>query len=179
MVSMELVAGCLVLSKKLYMTECTLAEADSNAIPAPHDNVLLPKALGCLLSHDSVIALESTRFDSEVERLLQPYIIAPRLTIRPGTGWPKSHWVHFEARPEALNVFEDLIKRIEMPVLCNHLYAYSQQGLLLQWHDAFTNNSIRVSLQLPQSAVVEFCSVLGVKPPNRTQPSKRSNGSAE
>ena len=152
-----------------HLMDATLNEADSYVIRAPRDGTLLPDALRGLLPSHFVVALEATRFDSEVEQSLKPFTVVPILMIRAGTGWPKSHWLHFEARGDALRVFEDLIRRIERPVLCNHLYAYSERDLLVQWHDAFTTDPIRVSRLLPLSLVTAFCVALAVEPPSNTR----------
>lgn len=147
------------------VTGVTIDGAAAFIVPPPSEPEKLVRGLRVLLPAESVVALENTTFDPEVKSSLAKYAVNAGLRIRPGVIWPRSDWLHFVATSEALQTFEHLLRTVETPVVCIHLYAYVGADLLLQWHDAFNRDPILVSRHLPPQAVARFCSELGVAVP--------------
>jgi hypothetical protein len=61
------------------------------------------------------VALEGGAIDPDVEQLLQPYLRAPLLEIRPGTLYPRSKWLHIRATDGALKTFNGLVNSFAPP----------------------------------------------------------------
>jgi hypothetical protein len=123
-----------------------------------------------LLSGDGVVVLEGLSIHPEVEELLQRHLIAPALRIRPGTVYPVSKWLHVRANADALRTLNELANSLADPEVCNHMYCYENNSLLLEWHDAF-DDPIHVAGTVSPAVVAAFCEALGVgpaKPPSET-----------
>jgi hypothetical protein len=156
------------------LTGVSLDKAGAYVVPPPVRPERLPRAVQVLLPGGAVIALENTRFDEDVKSSLAKYAVTPGLRIRPGTVWPRSHWLHFSATPEALLTFEHLLRSNETREVCLHFYAYAQQTLLVEWHDAFTRDPILVSRRVALSSMANFCSELGVSVPKSEEDNPKS-----
>lgn len=128
------------------------------APPASLNN--LATAFRIIVGKEGGLALESGRFDAEVTKLLQPYTIEPIFTIRPGTVFPRSRWLHIRAVDAALAVLEQLAMTLPGPQVCDHLYAYERERLLLEWPDVF-EDPICLSSDVGEPELLAFCAALG------------------
>lgn len=132
-------------------------------VSAPPRPIRLAPALRVLLSEQGVVALEGVSIHPEVKRTLQRYLIVPALEIRPGTSYPTPEWLHMRASEDALKALNELVNTCAGPEICNHLYAYEQGTLLLEWHDAF-DDPIHVAGTVSSTVIAAFCAALGVGP---------------
>jgi hypothetical protein len=135
-------------------------------VPAPPHLRNLAAALRMLLPPSGGIALECTDFDDDVRRELAPFASLSPPTIEPGTVWPRSKWLHMCATDAALSALGRLTIELPPPQVCNHMYAYDSQELLLEWHDAF-NDPIKLHRNIPFDRALAFATTLGTRPPSR------------
>jgi hypothetical protein len=66
--------------------------------------------------------------------------------------------------PCTSELLETLAQRLESepnPYLCTHLHAYAAGSVLLEWHDAFESDPMRVSREIEEAAVSAFAGALG------------------
>ena len=145
------------------LSGATLASGRAWEVSAPPRPIRLASALRVLLSAQGVVALERTSIHPEVKHTLQSHVIVPALEIRPGTLFPRPQWLHVRASEEALSILNELVNTRAAPEICNHLYAYEQGTLLLEWHDAF-DDPIHVAATVSAAVIAAFCSALGVGP---------------
>jgi hypothetical protein len=66
-------------------------------LTAPAGQERIAAALETLLPQGSVVVLETTSFDPEVERLLRQYVVPAGIEIRAGILWPRSKMLHVGA----------------------------------------------------------------------------------
>ena len=133
---------------------------------APSNHERIAAALEALLPAASVLVLEGTSIDPEVESRLSQHFVAPALDIRSGTIWPRPKLLHIAVSPEALRILQELLAIQAEPEICDHLYAYANGVLLLQWHDAF-DDPIYIAGATTVAAVQQFANILGVPPAKR------------
>ena len=127
--------------------------------PAKQDRIV--PAMETLLPESSVVVLETTKFDSEVEEVLRAHAVPAGLHVRAGILWPRSTMLHIGVTHDSMLGLHDLITTLPAPQVCHHLYAYSGKDLLLEWTDAF-DDPIYLSGSLPEATVAQFCNTLGV-----------------
>jgi hypothetical protein len=145
------------------LSGATLDWSGSWEISRPAWPLRLGAALRKLLSESGVVALEGSAIDPDVERLLQPYLIAPLLEIRPGTVYPQSKCLHIRATDHGLTTLDGLVNSFAPPQVCSHLYAYEGSTLLLEWHDAF-GDPIHIAGTVSPDVIAALCAALGVGP---------------
>ncbi len=132
-------------------------------VSAPPRPIPFASAFRVLLSEQGVVALEGTSIHPEVKQTLHPHVIVPALEIRPGTLYPTPEWLHIRATADALSTLNELVNTCAGPEICNHLYAYQEGTLLLEWHDAF-DDPIHVAGMVTPGVIAAFCAALGVGP---------------
>ena len=137
---------------RVYAWELT-APIDTKGITAALET-LLPLGLG-------VIVLETTSFDPEVEKILRRYVIQAGIEIQAGILWPRSTMLHVGVTRESLDALDELVTTLPAPQVCDHLYAYSGNALILEWTDVF-DDPIYLSASVPAASVARFCDTLGV-----------------
>src|SRR4051794_6056696 len=127
---------------------------------APPRPIRFGAAFRVLPSDQGVIALEGNSIRPEVKEALKPHTVAPALEIRPGTLYPGPEWVHIGATTDSLSTLNELVNTCAGPEICNHLYAYQEGTLLLEWHDAF-DDPIQVAGTVSAAVMAAFCAALG------------------
>ena len=115
------------------------------------------------------MALEGVSIHPEVTQTLQPHVIVPALEIKPGTLYPTPEWLHIRASEDALTTLNELVNTCAGPEICNHLYAYQEGTLLLEWHDAF-DDPIHVAGTASSTVIAAFCAAFGVGPARAPSP---------
>jgi hypothetical protein len=130
-------------------------------LTAPDGQERIAAALETLLPQGSVVVLETTSFDPDVEKLLRHYAVPAGIEIRAGILWPRSKMLHVGVTRDSLKALHDLVTTLPAPQVCDHLYAYVGKDLLLEWTDVF-DDPIYLSPSLPEAAVAEFCNTLRV-----------------
>lgn len=145
------------------LSGATLEYARAWEVSPPPRPIRLASALHVLLSEQGVVVLEGISIRPGVKQTLQPHVIVPALEIQPGTLYPTPEWLHIRASESALNALNELVNTCAGPEVCNHLYAYEDSALLMEWHDAF-DDPIHVAGRVSADVIAAFCSALGVGP---------------
>jgi hypothetical protein len=79
-----------------------------------------------------------------------------------GTIWPKPKVFHLSIAPEVVQELAALTGQHATPEICDHLHAYKDGRVLLEWHDAF-DQKLLISREVSEEKVAEFCKRLGAK----------------
>lgn len=104
------------------------------------------RSLVDLLPTPAYLVFEGTSIAHDVCQLLQPAAIAPRR--------------HIPVSPSFLVAMADLAAKHAEPEICDHLHAYDDSRVLLQWYDAF-DSSMVVDDSIAEESLLEFCDALG------------------
>ncbi len=112
-------------------------------------------ALADLLPEGCVLYFERGSPSGDLEEFLQRHRIPERAHIAYGTIWPRPSTFHVPASAELLTRLADLTRSIAYPELAIHFHAYTDQAVLLEWHDAFTQPMF-ISGELPEYRVRVF-----------------------
>ena len=57
----------------------------------------------------------------------------------------------------------DLITQERISLPCTHLHVHDGKQVLLEWHDAFSDDPMYVASCIPRDRVAEFARQIGVK----------------
>jgi len=117
--------------------------------------------LPLLLPADAVLVLEGGRHPKELEGFLNEHQLTPALKLAAGTFWPRGRTYHVPATAAFLEELADRTEHCAELEVCEHLHAYRDGVVLLQWYDAFSDPAY-VSKLVSQDRVERFCAVLGV-----------------
>lgn len=118
------------------------------------------RSLVDLLPTPAYLVFEGTSIAHDVCQLLQPAAIAPRRHIPVGTIFPRPVAYHIPVSPSFLVAMADLAAKHAEPEICDHLHAYDDSRVLLQWYDAF-DSSMVVDDSIAEESLLEFCDALG------------------
>ena len=151
---------CKTVQRPAAMSGAALVYAQTWQVPAPPRPLRLARALQVLLSPEGVVALEGTRIDPEVKRVLRPFAVAPAIDI-PGGTFRRPQQIHIRATEPALTTLTALANSVAPSQMCDVLYAYEEGALLLEWHESF-GDPIHVADTIPPELVHAFCVALGV-----------------
>jgi hypothetical protein len=77
-----------------------------------------------------------------------------------GTVLPASDIYHVPATAHNLNALADLIDRYGIALPAIHTHLYDEQGMILEWHDAFTQPML-ISSRIPEAQVRQFADAIG------------------
>lgn len=114
-----------------------------------------------LLPADAVLVLEGGRHSKELEGFLREHQLTPALKLAVGTSWPRRPIYHVPATAAFLEELADRTEHCDVLEVCEHLHAYRDSVVLLQWYDAFSD-PLYVSQLVSQDRLDRFCSALGV-----------------
>ena len=119
------------------------------------------RSVGQLLPSASVVCLEGGDQPLPLRDFLERHSVPPRAQVARGTYWPRASVFHLPATPEHLTTLADLAGPLRYPEVCDHLHTYDDQGVFLQWYDAFAA-SLFLSKRVPEGAVSSFCTTLNI-----------------
>lgn len=131
-------------------------------ITGVNDSEKFFSALEELLVLPVYFCVEGTSIAPDVQALFASHATEPGLAIPTGTGWPKPKTFHVLATEEFLDELAATARNHAEPEICDHLHAYKDRRVLLQWYDAFDLPLI-VDESVPEKSVQEFCRRLGAR----------------
>ena len=108
------------------------------------------------------LCFEGTRISADVRTLLASSAVAPRLTIPPGTIWPKPSVFHVLATEQFLHELAASAGKHAEPEVCDHFHAYNDSHGLMQWYDAF-DLSLLIDESISEEKLQTFCRKLGAE----------------
>lgn len=136
-----------------------LDETSPWVVAETKDGATFYRALGHLATPESVLYLEGST-EPHVPRLLATMPAARARQVKIGTLWPRSDTYHVAATPEALTALADLIAQHHIALPAIHTHLYDQAGMILEWHDAFTE-PMRISRRVSEDTVRRFADAIG------------------
>jgi hypothetical protein len=96
-----------------------------------------------------------------VAKYLGTHAIAqPEGKIERGTIWPRPKSFHVSISDAVMNGLAKISERHAEPEVADHMVAYHQQGILLEWYDAGLD-PIYVSKQIGEESLAAFCAKIG------------------
>jgi hypothetical protein len=105
---------------------------------------------GCFL------VLEGGSHPPALQDLLGRNAVTPQAKIARGTVWPRATVFHIPATAGILGRLAEVSQHCAAPELCDHLHVYDQEGVVLQWYDAFSD-PVYVSKRVPVERLEVFC----------------------
>jgi hypothetical protein len=118
------------------------------------------RALPLLVPEDSVAYFEGTG-ESHVAEYLRSVSILQQSTVAIGTIWPRPDRYHVPLTVHTMEALAAFLDEKPAGYFCAHCHVYRNGRILLQWHNAFTNDPIYVSGTIPGETVASFAQALG------------------
>ena len=130
--------------------------------PRQQDLASFLRALDDLVPPGSVLYLEGGDPTPEIRSYLEERTADQTTRVALGTIWPRPQCFHMRATRDNLDGLAELAERHATPEIAVHLHVYKGDTVLLEWPDAFAD-PFRVSKEIPEDKVREFCARLGIK----------------
>jgi len=136
-----------------------LTDHDAWEVGETRDAAAFYRALHHLVTSTSVLYLEGST-EKHVPRFLDTVPAEHPRQVAIGTVFPSSDVYHVSATPHNLNALADLIDRYGIALPAIHTHLYDELGMILEWHDAFTQPML-VSSRVPEEQVRRFANDIG------------------
>ena len=133
-------------------------------VSPPRDAAAFARNLPELLPEGSIICIEGTSIAADVVQFLETRQAATSTKVARGTIWPRPRVFHLPATPENVAVLASLFDAHAAPEICDHFHVYLKDKVYLEWHDAFLDDPLLLSTDLPENVVGEFALALGSDP---------------
>jgi hypothetical protein len=124
------------------------------------DTSLFLRNLKIIMPEGSVLYFEGTAED-KVESFLARKNIPDPIKVAVGTIWPKPNTFHIPLTDKNLNGLAVLIDKFSIAYLCDHIHAYKEATVLLEWHDAFIDDPMYVIPEIDETRIEKFCKNIG------------------
>lgn len=115
------------------------------------------RALEFIISQDAILYIEGGYPDEELLAFLERYTIENPVKVAIGTIWPQPRTFHISITPENIDALVKLAETRALPEVAIHLHVYQHGQVLLEWHDAFFDDLMHISKQIPEEKVKRFC----------------------
>ena len=132
-------------------------------VSPPKDIAGFVRQLGQLLPEGSVIHIEGTCIARDVVRFLENRQLANPTRVARGTIGPKPRVFQLLATPENLEGLAALFDRYAAPEIGDHFHVYAGTKVYLEWYDAFFDDPLLLSKDLPVNDVQHFADALGCR----------------
>jgi hypothetical protein len=113
-----------------------------------------------LIPADSTFCIEGTNLVEEVRSFLQASRIPHLTRVQLATSYPKPDVFHIAFNEENMKQMAEFAENFTIPEICDHIYIYQNNEMLLEWNDAFSN-PLYISKKIPEEYVKVFCQKLG------------------
>lgn len=118
------------------------------------------RALPLLVPEGSIAYFEGTG-ESHVAEYLRRVSIPAQVQVAVGTIWPRPDCYHVPLTVTTMEALADFLKQRPAGYFCSHCHVYRDSFVLLEWHDAFTDDPIYISRTIAAEAVGLFAQALG------------------
>ena len=116
-----------------------------------------------LVPAGSILYIENTGFWADVAQYLGGHAIAqPERKIERGTILPRPKYFHVPITAAVMSGLAEIAGRHAEPEVADHMVAYQQPGILLEWYDAGFD-PIFVSKDIAEASVAAFCAKIGAR----------------
>jgi len=132
------------------------------AVWPPTDFALFLRALEHLVPDGSVLYLEGGSPTEEIRSYLEARSANATTKVALGTIWPRPTQFHMRIDAESLRGLAALAEDRLLPEIAVHIHVYAHGRVLLEWYDA-PDDPIRISSEIPEDKVEEFCARLGTR----------------
>lgn len=122
------------------------------------------RALPDFVPAGSFLRLEGTSMAEDVRNLLVENSTQTVLDRRPDTIWPRPKVFHVTASDEVLGALAEMCDHHAWPEMCDHLFVYKDDRVLLSWPDFPDDETLWVSELIDEAAVERFFGALGCIP---------------
>jgi hypothetical protein len=120
------------------------------------------RALQFIFSQEAILYLEGGYPDKELSAFLEQHTVENPVKVAVGTIWPRPNIFHIRMTPAHIETLSKLTENRASPEVAIHLHVYKQDQVLLEWHDAFFDDPMFISKQIPEEKVKRFCDELHV-----------------
>ena len=130
-------------------------------VPPNRDASVVLRALPILFPIGYFVYFEDTT-ESSFAAWLKAHTLPAPLKIARGTIWPKTDYYHVPLEPSLLAEAANIVDREGIALPSIHLCVHDGKQVLLEWYDAFCDDSICVASLIPRDRVEAFAHALGV-----------------
>ncbi len=116
-----------------------------------------------LVPAGTILYIENTGFWADVAQYLGGHAVAqPERKIERGTILPRPKYFHVPITAAVMSGLAEIAERHAEPEVADHMVAYHEPGILLEWYDAGVD-PIFASKDIAESSVAAFCTKIGAR----------------
>lgn len=129
-------------------------------VTATNDVERFLRALPLLVPAGAIAYFEGTG-EPHVAEYLRRISVPPSVQVALGTIWPRPDCYHVPITVQNMEALAALLEERPAGYFCSHCHVYEGESVLLEWHDAFTGDPMRVSRRIGAEKVSRFAAALG------------------
>ena len=122
----------------------------------------LLRAMTKLVPEGAILYLEDGTPPPDVKAFLETNSVPEVTHLAMGTIWPRPRIFHLPATQKNLTRLAELAEKCASPEVAIHLHVYQSNRVLLEWYDAFFDDPMYLSRDIPEDNVKEFCCELSL-----------------
>ena len=111
---------------------------------------------------DAIVFLEGAPTGSGVANALDAIEIETSKTVEYAGTWPRLRYCHVPFTVANAEILTSLFEHNAPVEICLHFNVYTDQGMLLYWHDAFSNPFF-MACAFDEQKIARFCKEIGCK----------------
>jgi hypothetical protein len=137
-----------------------LREHDPWEVAGTRDVKCFLRALPLIAPTGAFAYFEGTA-EPHVAEYLRGISIAPPVQVALGTIWPRPDRYHVPISAQTMEALASFLEARPAGFLCMHCHVHDGASVLLEWHDAFGTDPMRVSRRIGAQTVGKFAAALG------------------
>ena len=118
------------------------------------------RALPLLAPEGAVVYFEGTG-EKHVGEFLSRISVPAPVPVAVGTIWPTPDRHHVMLTAQSMDELATFLEERPAGYFCTHCHVYRDGSVLLEWHDAFIDDPMRISHTVPPEVVQAFAQALG------------------
>lgn len=122
----------------------------------------LLRALTEILPENSILYFEDGSPSGPLVDFFNTQAISEQTHVSVGTLWPRPDYYHVPATKQNIAILANISEKIAAPELAIHFHVYSNGGIILEWHDVFSQPML-LSGKLTKEKVQTFADKLKMK----------------
>jgi hypothetical protein len=122
----------------------------------------LLRALPKVVPEDAILYLEGGTPPQEIRVFLDTNSVPEVTHLAMGTIWPRPRTFHLPATQKNLSRLAELAEKCAACEVAIHLHVYKHDQVLLEWYDAFFDDPMHLSREIPQEKIHAFCTELSL-----------------
>jgi hypothetical protein len=132
-------------------------------VMSPRDFPSLLRALTKLIPQNSILYFEDGYPRGELKAFFEKKSVPEISQIALGTTRSRPKVFHVPATPENLIELAKIAEGYAEPEVAIHFHVYKEGKVLLEWYDAFSDDPMYLSGDIPESALKKFCDELSIE----------------